>query len=189
MSPRSSPLSSPWPSPPQPLPPPGSRSVLPEGFIKPQRTETGTHGARSGCGGVAYSCRQPPWHSRCPHAHRCLCPSSSCPLPAAHVTSTHVPHAQTPSLAPAPLPGQCRGSPRRAPAVGLAAAMHVLKHHEDAEMDRTGKHRSWLSPGRDRTPTSLPSHPTCANKTRHKHGGSPSLSSAHLAQTNSSSLQ
>lgn len=78
--------------------------ILLKGFIKPQRTETRTHGARRERGGAAYSCCQPlaRGHRRGPVGVTTLTASPSQPLPPARIASTHVPHArcdQIPDLA------------------------------------------------------------------------------------------
>lgn len=192
-------------------PPPGCRCILPKGFIKTQRTEMGTHGVRRERGGVAYSCRQPParGHHRGTVGVTAL---TGVPVLAPAVPSFHPCAPNPPRPCHSPAAGTAPGSPwqrwhtpmlppglgRWAAAAGLAAGMHAFKHHEDVEMDRTGKRGSRLGPGQapqhsqpgSRAPTGLPSHPTGSNKTRHKHRDSPSLlSSAQLAQTNPSSLQ
>lgn len=135
--------------------------------------------------------RPPPRRSRCHRARRCPRPSSCHPTVSPPPACPQAWHAGSPSLAAATLLGQCRGSawPRwhtlalppglggQAAAAGPAAGMHLLKHHEDVEMDLTGKLGSRLGPGRapwssrgaSRAPTGLPSPPTRANKTRHKH--------------------
>lgn len=104
----------PWPGPtkaaPPSLPLPDSTASFPKDLLK-HRTETGTHRARSGCRGVAYSCR-------CHHAR-------GIPIPVPAVPS--VPPTSPPSACPKPgtcgppaTPQQCPGLQRGSSRRGLA---------------------------------------------------------------------
>lgn len=93
-----------------PLPLPDSTASFPKDLLK-HRTETGTHRARSGCRGVAYSCR-------CHHAR-------GIPIPVPAVPS--VPPTSPPSACPKPgtcgppaTPQQCPGFQQGSSRRGLA---------------------------------------------------------------------
>lgn len=109
-SPPSPPARSPPPAPARPLRHPS----LPKGFIKTQRTETGTHGARRERGGVANGCRQL-WQGATT-ATRPVSPHSRCPQPSSGCPSL-LPTSPPPC---ALLPGQPRPRAAQGPAAGLA---------------------------------------------------------------------
>lgn len=137
--------------------PPGCRCILPKGFIKTQRTETGTHGVRRERGGVAYSCRQPParGHHRGTVGVTAL---AGVPVPAPAIPSLHPcapspAHARTPQTLPQPRCWDSTGLPAAALAHtdGLAGAGGRHARVQTPRGRRNGPYREAQEPTRPRT--------------------------------------
>lgn len=195
------------PRPPSRSPSPGPRRILPKGFIKTQRTETGTHRVRSGCGGIAYSCHQPPARGRhrgavgvtalagvpvpAPAAPPSLPPASpppACPKPGTPGPSASPrPRCRDGAGAPRGSAGARRRSRRGWAGSGSGAgSTHALAQTPRGHRNGPYREAREREPARPQAgapssgpgsgaPAGLPSHPTPANKTRHKHRDSPSL--------------